>query len=1192
MKIKDINGLYVAETEKKFRILIAAEDMNHARKLAREYFEEAGHESADFKVRELSYYADPNLICFDCDYIICEGKPSQKEKARPTLTETIFAILQDPSDFEFNLYWVTDNDVKDNRLTDFFGIKPNGAESGVIKKSEFFKKHIPFFGIMIKSLIVSFDTIASARVIKCNGIEENGKKRYDIYISGDIYKFTVRNAIDDCSLKYGNNMNLEVMSDCLVKISNSSDIFLSSSSLGCLRSTPKYYARLDDLNVRLKIYTSYREYRLADIVDAEVKHISVENTACGQICHIVAYEPDHKNVIDREASLSEYSGKIIIAEDMNFYLNSLYKLEEITDLSNNNRVDYHFYNDPRLESSAKKEVNIDKLDEDDTYIFQFRYYADKHRMEVGLSPVRYRDPKYTINEQQKAEQPNCCTRPIEKDVVRESIEQTLRGITDPLGVQEYHGLVPAEDLPEETKPVDVEIHHDEYNVERKVSMLYIAEVAVADAKYILHVYSPFEDMVKSLVFIFINDIGYTNDDVTAVVIHSCDEILDKKVDTVLFGGEDVAYPADYELIGIYDADKLTVYINKVDQEEPAEEAPEMEFDRFYHNCHIDKDYAKINIASLFLVELEISSKMDKGETGNYKIAVYCESEDMIGEIILAFLDDIGYDEEDMTSMTFKPFKDASNEEMLDKYQYTIVVQKKLNSDKYDMWIDNGFNPPEDEEPVKNDEEEEMDNILTVEEFVNSKVHDTLRCMINYYLSNEYNGDRPGDGVLDNDPEDETILFTTINNEGYKILREDFLKSEIEDICTDPIDGCKLAVYINPKYAEKMQTFNIKSIALDLDAFVGKKVNETVESILAFGASVSDIPVRITYYDASDRRVMRSDIKSENIYLVNCSSEGKTEYKTISEYLAVINPEKHSLINTYHCKDTRRVDVVERYKYLTQDDLYNSRVIAIHQGVNQNDKKNGRLTYFIGVDTGKMICKDINYDVYKNHTIRCAGSMLKYKDLPILEPLTESKGRDNAVYKLTAIDRGAFIPIIPTVNGFYLNGIELKNFGEWMIKSIEVSGNNIELYFEAAEVIKEAEDRRKKIKEVTDIIRNSVTEAGKKYKFEYNDKPADDKFLEDFTKEFAKAAAEASNVPVDMLPVDKKAKDKREETIEIIKKYFCTPVDPADANKLPNDFHVAWVKAKIMAEIIENYDAFSKVMEILWKVFKEYPNLGK
>lgn len=45
-------------------------------------------------------------------------------------------------------------------------------------------------------------------------------------------------------------------------------------------------------------------------------------------------------------------------------------------------------------------------------------------------------------------------------------------------------------------------------------------------------------------------------------------------------------------------------------------------------------------------------------------------------------------------------------------------------------------------------------------------------------------------------------------------------------------------------------------------------------------------------------------------------------------------------------------------------------------------------------------------------------------------------------------------------------------------------------------------------------------------------------------------------------------------------------------KLPNDFHVAWVKAKIMAEIIENYDAFSKVMEILWKVFKEYPNLGK
>ena len=1042
MKIKDLNGLYVAETEKKFRVLVAAEDETHARELAKEYFEEAGHEPADFKVKDLAYYADPNLICFDCDYVICEGKPAQK-KARPTLTETIFAILQDPFDFEFNLYWVPENDVKENRLTDFFEIKPNGADSGRIKKSEFFKKHIPFFGIMIKSLAVSFDTIANARVIKCNGIEENsGKKRYDIYISGDIPKFTVRNAIDDCSLKYGNNMNLEVMSDCLIKISDSSHIFLSSSSLSCLRSIPKYYARLDELKVRLKVYISYREYCIADIVNSEVKSIIVENTACGQICHIVAYEPKHKNVVDREATLSEYSGKIVIAEDMNFYLNSLYKLEEVTDLSNNNRVDYHFYSIPDLESSSKKEVNIDELDEDDNYIFQFRYYADKHRMEVGLSPVRYRDPKYTIDEQQKeAEQPNCCTRPVEKDVVRDSIEQTLRGITDPEDIQEYHGLVPVEDLPEE--------------------------------------------------------------------------------------------------------------------------APEMEFDRFYHNCHIDTKDTNINIASLFLVELEISSKMDKGETGHYKIAVYCESEDMIGEIILAFLDDIGYDEEDLTSMSFKPFSNASKEEMSDKYQYTIVVQKKLNRDMYDMWIDNGFNPPEDEEPAVNEEEEaEMDNALTVEEFVNSKVHDTFRCVINYYLANDYSDDRPSDGLLDNDPEDETTLFTSINDEGYKILREDFLKSEIEDISPDPIDGCKLAVYINPKYAQKLQTFDVKSIVLDLDSFVGKKVKDAVESMLAFGASLSNVPVRITYYDASDRRVMRSDIKSDNIYLVNCSREGKTEYKTISEYIAVVNPEKRSHTNTYNFKDTRKVDVVERYKYITQDDLYDSRVIAVHQGENPND--NGRFTYFIGIDTGKMICKDINYDVYKNHTIRCAGSMLKYKDLPILETLTESRGRENAVYSLTAIDKGAFLPIVPTVNGFYLNGIELKNFGEWMMKSITVSGNNIELFFDVSEkALKEAE-------------------------------PENVKDLKEFSKEFTKAAAEASNVPIGMLPTPDEVKDKREEVMEIIKKYFCTQADPANAKKLSEEEfgHVAWVKAKIMIEMLENYDAFSKVMEILWKVFKEYPNLGK
>ena len=78
----------------------------------------------------------------------------------------------------------------------------------------------------------------------------------------------------------------------------------------------------------------------------------------------------------------------------------------------------------------------------------------------------------------------------------------------------------------------------------------------------------------------------------------------------------------------------------------------------------------------------------------------------------------------------------------------------------------------------------------------------------------------------------------------------------------------------------------------------------------------------------------------------------------------------------------------------------------------------------------------------------------------------------------------------------------------------------------------------------------------------------------------------------MLPAPDEVKDKREEIMEIIKKYLCTPT-PADANKLPDEFgHAAWVKAKIMIEILENWDAFSKVMEILWKVFKEYPNLGK
>ena len=108
-----------------------------------------------------------------------------------------------------------------------------------------------------------------------------------------------------------------------------------------------------------------------------------------------------------------------------------------------------------------------------------------------------------------------------------------------------------------------------------------------------------------------------------------------------------------------------------------------------------------------------------------------------------------------------------------------------------------------------------------------------------------------------------------------------------------------------------------------------------------------------------------------------------------------------------------------------------------------------------------------------------------------------------------------------------------------------------------------------------------------------DEPENVKDLKEFSKEFTKAAAEASNVPTDMLPTPDEVKDKREEVMEIIKKYFCTPADPANAKNLPDEFgHAAWVKAKIVIEMLENYDAFSKVMEILWKVFKEYPSLGK
>ena len=244
MKIKDVKGLYVAETEKKFRILVVAEDVIHARKLAREYFEEAGHEPADFadfKVKELSYYADPNLICFDCDYVICEGKPAQ-EKARPTLTETIFTILQDPYDFEFNLYWVNDFEGTVGTVTDFFTVNPNAAISS-IKKSEFFKCHIPFFTINIKEIAVSFDTVANARVVKCNGIEENGKKRYDIYITNEIPDFKLSQAVTDCLPKYygtDNNIKINVDTGCeLLEVQPIKGSLVTTKTM--------YYAKLDKL---------------------------------------------------------------------------------------------------------------------------------------------------------------------------------------------------------------------------------------------------------------------------------------------------------------------------------------------------------------------------------------------------------------------------------------------------------------------------------------------------------------------------------------------------------------------------------------------------------------------------------------------------------------------------------------------------------------------------------------------------------------------------------------------------------------------------------------------------------------------------------------------------------------------------------------------------------------------------------
>ena len=68
MKIKELAGFYVGYNEEEdFRILIAANDLEDAERLAEEYAEDVGFE--EFEVNEY----DGSDLNFDCDYVVVGG---------------------------------------------------------------------------------------------------------------------------------------------------------------------------------------------------------------------------------------------------------------------------------------------------------------------------------------------------------------------------------------------------------------------------------------------------------------------------------------------------------------------------------------------------------------------------------------------------------------------------------------------------------------------------------------------------------------------------------------------------------------------------------------------------------------------------------------------------------------------------------------------------------------------------------------------------------------------------------------------------------------------------------------------------------------------------------------------------------------------------------------------------------------
>lgn len=318
--------------------------------------------------------------------------------------------------------------------------------------------------------------------------------------------------------------------------------------------------------------------------DLDVSSITTENK--GTHNHYSIYSPGPRNndfkVENKIREWSDLNNVKISAALANLDINSLYKLDEATDLTREDNPIIEFIS---MNNKIIPQEEFDLINKG-CKIDWFKYDQDNHKLTVGIQYV-YFSPDDNKNATEGVSDTPVYGIPLPLDKQYPEMFKPIQPIygqftgtpEDKLDDDDeddellchWDDGCPIEDEEEEdeTEPIDVEIHHDE-NVERKVSMLYIAEVKVADAKYILHIYSPSEDMVESLVFVFVNDIGYTDDDVSDVVVHSCGEILDKKVDNVLFGGEDEAYPADYDIIGIYDddADKLTVYINNSkDQEE-------------------------------------------------------------------------------------------------------------------------------------------------------------------------------------------------------------------------------------------------------------------------------------------------------------------------------------------------------------------------------------------------------------------------------------------------------------------------------------------------------------------------------------------------------------------------------------------------------------------------------------------------